>query len=396
MNNEHNKMSDEHKMGEEHEAGRTQASAAQMNNAPVATREESARASKVARAVGEETIAPEANKENTAHLLGEVRRVSPVMSDDEAKREIGRQARRTFLIGVAAAVAGYAGYRLLWAQPDVAGVPSPFRRAFALNEGLSQAYFRTDRLAPEFPRARAAEPRVNGGEGMSGGFDPATWRLQVVGLHNPQQHPQFTDNIAYETAMDNMHADDESSQRHENPEAPDAKVAPGTTPPDTMDRAAAMQMKGPGLLLTMDDIRRLPRVEMTTELKCVEGWSTIVTWAGARLSDFITQYQPATRNGSQPDARNRPQDLVRYVSMVTPDGGYYVGLDMPSAMHLQTLLAYEINGAPLNLAHGAPLRLVTTTKYGIKQIKRIGRIAFTDERPADFWAERGYDWYAGH
>ncbi|MBA3442225.1 MAG: molybdopterin-dependent oxidoreductase [Pyrinomonadaceae bacterium] len=231
---------------------------------------------------------------------------------------------------------------------------------------------------------------------MSGGFDPATWRLQVVGLHNPPQHPQFTDNIAYETAMDNMHADDESSQRHENPEAPDSKVAPGTTTPDSMDRAAAMQMQGPGLLLTMDDIRRLPRVEMTTEFKCIEGWSTIVHWAGARLADFIAHYQPATRNGTQPDARNRPQDLVRYVSMVTPDGGYYVGLDMPSAMHLQTLLAYEMNGAPLNLAHGAPLRLVTTTKYGIKQIKRIGRIAFTDERPADFWAERGYDWYAGH
>ncbi len=46
------------------------------------------------------------------------------------------------------------------------------------------------------------------------------------------------------------------------------------------------------------------------------------------------------------------------------------------------------------MPHSALLRLVTPTKYGIKQIKRIGRIAFTAERPADFWAERGYDWYA--
>lgn len=45
---------------------------------------------------------------------------------------------------------------------------------------------------------------------------------------------------------------------------------------------------------------------------------------------------------------------------------------------------------------GASLRLVTTVKYGIKSIKRIGRVTFTDERPPDFWAERGYDWYAGH
>ena len=362
------------------------------NDSPLAKKQAAAHAAHAAR---EETIAPEANKENTAHLLGEVKRVSRVMSDDEAAQIVGRQARRGFLIGGAAAIAGYAGYRLLWSQPDAAGIPAPFRRALEFNESVSQAYFRTDRLAPEFPRERAAEPRVNGGEGMSEGFNMEAWRLQVVGLANPQQYPQFTDNVAYDTAMDNRHAG-EMNGLHENADAPDSKTAPGTSTPNTMDRAAAMGINGAGLLLTMDDIRRLPRIEMTTELKCVEGWSTIVNWTGARLADFIKEYQPATRNGGQPDVQNRPQNLVRYVSMVTPDGGYYVGLDMPSALHLQTLLAYEMNGAPLNLAHGAPLRLVTTTKYGIKQIKRIGRIAFMDERPADYWAERGYDWYAGH
>ena len=237
--------------------------------------------------------------------------------------------------------------------------------------------------------------RVNGGEGLSEGFNPDTWRLQVVGLAQPRQYPQYTDNIAYDTAMDNMHAGDESSKRHENPEAPDAKVAPGTPPPTTMDRAAAMQVQGPGLLLTLADIRALPRTEMTTEFKCVEGWSVIVHWAGARLADFIARFQPQTRDGSPPD-NNRPDKFVRYLSLVTPDGGYYVGLDMPSALHQQTLLCYEMNGQPLTLAHGAPLRVVTPTKYGYKQIKRIGRISFTDTRPADYWAERGYDWYAGH
>ncbi|MEO8377655.1 MAG: molybdopterin-dependent oxidoreductase [Candidatus Sumerlaeota bacterium] len=54
-----------------------------------------------------------------------------------------------------------------------------------------------------------------------------------------------------------------------------------------------------------------------------------------------------------------------------------------------------MNGEALTLPHGGPLRLVTATKYGIKQIKRIGRITFTNTRPADYWAERGYDWYAG-
>ena len=46
---------------------------------------------------------------------------------------------------------------------------------------------------------------------------------------------------------------------------------------------------------------------------------------------------------------------------------------MPSALHPQTLLCYEMNGEPLSIEHGGPLRLVTAVKYGIKSIKRIGR-----------------------
>ena len=81
--------------------------------------------------------------------------------------------------------------------------------------------------------------------------------------------------------------------------------------------------------------------------------------------------------------------------METPDRGYYVGLDMESALHPQTLLAYELYGAPLTWPHGAPLRLAIPVKYGVKNIKRIGAIRYTNVRPADFWAEQGYDWYAG-
>jgi len=54
-----------------------------------------------------------------------------------------------------------------------------------------------------------------------------------------------------------------------------------------------------------------------------------------------------------------------------------------------------MNGAPLTSEHGAPLQLVIPVKYGIKNIKRIGSIRFTAERPTDYWAERGYDWFAG-
>ncbi|RYY14590.1 MAG: hypothetical protein EOO36_14010, partial [Cytophagaceae bacterium] len=101
---------------------------------------------------------------------------------------------------------------------------------------------------------------------------------------------------------------------------------------------------------TLADIKALPRVELTTELKCIEGWSIVVNWAGTRFADFLAKYPLATRSG-QPiqDIANPPADLAPYVSLVTPDEEYYVGLDMHSAIHPQTLLCYEINGQPLSL-----------------------------------------------
>ena len=77
-----------------------------------------------------------------------------------------------------------------------------------------------------------------------------------------------------------------------------------------------------------------------------------------------------------------------WVGLETPDVGYYAGLDRASAMHPQTLLAYEMNGQPLKNEHGAPLRLIIPVKYGIKNRKRIGKITFSD-------AENGHDYDSG-
>jgi DMSO/TMAO reductase YedYZ molybdopterin-dependent catalytic subunit len=136
------------------------------------------------------------------------------------------------------------------------------------------------------------------------------------------------------------------------------------------------------LELSIEDIQRLPRRDMIVEFKCIEGWSTITHFGGTRFSDLIDVYSPQN-------------DPPPYVALSTPDGGYYVGWDTDSIMHPQTILCYEMNGIPLTLGHGAPLRLASPTKYGIKQIKRIGKIELTNERPRDYWAENGYDWYAG-
>ena len=81
--------------------------------------------------------------------------------------------------------------------------------------------------------------------------------------------------------------------------------------------------------------------------------------------------------------------------METPDGEYFCGFDIAACMHPQSLLVYEMAGRPLTPGHGAPLRLAMPIKYGYKQIKQIGLIRYTDTRPNDYWANLGYDWYAG-
>jgi hypothetical protein len=135
--------------------------------------------------------------------------------------------------------------------------------------------------------------------------------------------------------------------------------------------------------LSLNEIRSLPKTEITYDFKCVEGWDEIQHWAGVRFIDFITHYQL------------EEQAKMRYVGMETPNGEYFVGLDMESALHPQTLLAYEMNDQPLAIPHGAPLRLIVPVKYGIKNLKRIGTIRFSNQRPKDYWAQQGYDYYSG-
>lgn len=140
---------------------------------------------------------------------------------------------------------------------------------------------------------------------------------------------------------------------------------------------------GTSLNIHLDEIKSLSKSEIIFDFKCVEGWDQVSWWGGVKFSDFISHYHLEEEAGLQ------------YVGLATPDKGYYVGIDMPSAMHPQTLLAYEVNGHLLPVEHGQPLRLIIPVKYGIKNLKRIGFISFSDERPPDYWAERGYDYYSG-
>lgn len=141
---------------------------------------------------------------------------------------------------------------------------------------------------------------------------------------------------------------------------------------------------GDTLFVSLDDIKKLPKIDVVYNFKCIEGWSQITWWSGVRFSDFLQHY----------NLTNEAQ--LKYVGMKTPDEEYYVGIDMPSAIQAQTILCYEMNGKPLPMNQGYPLRLIIPVKYGVKHIKRIGTISFANNKPADYWAERGYDYYTGH
>jgi len=146
-----------------------------------------------------------------------------------------------------------------------------------------------------------------------------------------------------------------------------------------------LRVEGPdGALLdelVIEDFQAMTQRDMVIEHKCIEGWSSIVHWGGVRFSDFHERY--ADQVGDVP-----------YVGLETPDGEYYVGWDIESILHPQTMLVLRQGEEPLDQDHGAPLRLATPNKYGIKCLKRISVIRYSNERPADYWAERSYDWYA--
>jgi DMSO/TMAO reductase YedYZ molybdopterin-dependent catalytic subunit len=236
--------------------------------------------------------------------------------------EFRRRSRRSFLTGAAGSVAAVVGWRWLQDSPVDDGIPRPLRDTIESNETLWRN-LSDGRSAPEFPVSKATPIQVNGEIGIRNEIELADWTVRVEG--------------------------------------PDGELL------DELDISA---------------FETLPQRDMIIEHKCIEGWSSIVHWGGARFSDFHTRYV------------DRVSD-VPYVGFETPDGLYYVGWDMASALHPQTMLALRQGADPLTQVHGAPLRLATPNKYGIKCLKRIGVIRYERERPADYWAERSYDWYAG-
>lgn len=148
-------------------------------------------------------------------------------------------------------------------------------------------------------------------------------------------------------------------------------------------RLQLIRNPGDTLYITLDEIKTLPKTDIVFDFKCIEGWSQVTHWGGVKFSDFVKKYGLDE------------QSKMKYTGLHTPDDQYYVGIDNKSIMHPQTILCYEMNGQPLPLNQGAPLRLIIPVKYGVKHLKRIGTIYFSNQRPPDYWYERGYDYFGG-
>ena len=146
------------------------------------------------------------------------------------------------------------------------------------------------------------------------------------------------------------------------------------------------------LSLSLADLMAMPPRSQITRHDCVEGWSCIAEWTGVPLSRVLAESRP------RPEARFlvfRSMDTMeRSLSGVVQ---YWESLDWRDATHPQTILAYGMNGGPLPVRNGAPLRLRVERQLGYKMAKYLRAIevvpALADK--GGYWEERGYDWYAG-
>jgi DMSO/TMAO reductase YedYZ molybdopterin-dependent catalytic subunit len=150
------------------------------------------------------------------------------------------------------------------------------------------------------------------------------------------------------------------------------------------------------LYLSLAALRAAPSRAQITRHDCVEGWSGIAGWRGARLGPLLR------RAGLKPQARFIAFFCADTLELTLDGSGdYYETIAVADAFHPQTILAYEMNGAPLPVAHGAPVRLRLERQLGYKMAKYVMRIEAIDSFAqlgrgrGGYWEDRGYQWYAG-
>ena len=131
---------------------------------------------------------------------------------------------------------------------------------------------------------------------------------------------------------------------------------------------------------TLAELNALPQTDQITRHICVEGWSAIGKWGGVNFASFL---------------RRVGADLsAKYVGFKCADD-YYTSIDMPTALHAQTLLTLTYDGQVLPPRYGFPMKLRMPTKLGYKNPKYIQAIFVTNTYPGGYWEDQGYNWFGG-
>ncbi|MBI5909630.1 MAG: molybdopterin-dependent oxidoreductase [Betaproteobacteria bacterium] len=131
---------------------------------------------------------------------------------------------------------------------------------------------------------------------------------------------------------------------------------------------------------TLAELQALPQTDQVTRHICVEGWSAIGKWGGVNFASFL--------------ARVGADTSAKYIGFNCADD-YYTSIDMPTALHPQTLLALSYDGRPLPPRYGFPMKLRMPTKLGYKNPKHIQAIFITNTYPGGYWEDQGYNWFGG-
>ena len=139
-------------------------------------------------------------------------------------------------------------------------------------------------------------------------------------------------------------------------------------------------------------IKEMPSRTQITRHDCVEGWSAIGKWTGVPLGDLMHKVEPLAQ----------AKYAVFHCADVDDEGiRYYESMAVQDLFHPQTILAYELNDKPLDVPHGAPLRLRFERQLGYKHAKYVTRIELVESLTSigggkgGYWEDQGYEWYAG-
>jgi DMSO/TMAO reductase YedYZ molybdopterin-dependent catalytic subunit len=128
------------------------------------------------------------------------------------------------------------------------------------------------------------------------------------------------------------------------------------------------------------ELYALPQVSQVTRHICVEGWSAIGKWSGPRFSDFLQRVGADT--------------TAKYVGFKCADD-YYTSIDMATALHPQTIMAFKYADQLLPPKYGFPWKLRIPTKLGFKNPKHVMAMFVTNDNPGGYWEDKGYNWYSG-